>query len=71
MVRDLWVNVPCPTYHKFGNPILYSYSFCYYLFHTLRNQKLYNYNTNAPGKAELLHRKIVNLIKDLVTWLGA
>ena len=56
VVLDLWVNVRCTTYHMFSNPILYSYSFCYYSFHTLRNQKLYNYNTNAPGKAELLDR---------------
>ena len=55
MVLDLWVSVRCTTYHMFSIPILYSYCFCYSIF-TLKNQKLYNYNINAPGKAELLHR---------------
>ena len=58
MVLDLWVSVRCTTYHMFSTPILYSYSFCY-SFYTLKNQKLYNYNINTPGKAELLDR-IVN-----------
>ena len=58
MVRDLWVSVRCPTYHMFSNSLLYSYSFCIYSVHTLRNQKLYNYNINAPGKAESLDRLV-------------
>ena len=54
VVLDLWVSVGCTTYHMFSNPILYSYSFCYSFQAFKKNQKLYNYNINAPGKAELL-----------------